>query len=285
MKIGVSSYSLLNALKSGEMTILEAIDWIARIGGEHVEIVPLGFNLTDDSELIETIVRRASDAGLDISNYAVGADFIQKTQEEYEKEIQRVMKEVEIASRLGVKRMRHDLAWCRDVSIGSFLKELPRMVEACQRIADYAKSFDITTSIENHGYFVQASDRVQSLIIKVDRPNFKTTMDIGNFMCADEDPVAAVRKNVTFASMIHVKDFYLRKAFRLPGANWFKTTAGNYLRGAIIGHGDIDMAEVLSVIKQAGYDGYLSVEFEGMEECKLGTKLGLENIKKLWDEV
>ncbi|HEY0827561.1 MAG TPA: sugar phosphate isomerase/epimerase, partial [Bacilli bacterium] len=35
----------------------------------------------------------------------------------------------------------------------------------------------------------------------------------------------------------------------------------------------------------SGYDGYLSVEFEGMEECKLGTRIGLENTVRLWNEM
>ena len=51
VKIGLSTYSLLNALKSGEMTVLDAIAWIAENGGEHMEIVPYGFTLVDNPEL------------------------------------------------------------------------------------------------------------------------------------------------------------------------------------------------------------------------------------------
>ncbi|CAG7645725.1 sugar phosphate isomerase/epimerase family protein [Paenibacillus allorhizosphaerae] len=285
MKLGLSSYSLVRALRSGEMDILGVIDWIVEHGGEHVEIVPLGFSLVDNPELIDAIREKAAAVGIDVSNYAIGANFIKDTQEEYEAEIERVKREVDIASRLGVKRMRHDVASRKDTSIARFHEDLEKLAAACRQIADYAAQYGIVTSMENHGYYIQASDRVQALIHAVDRDNFRTTLDVGNFLCVDEDPVSAVKKNIAYASMVHIKDFYRRPSDRNPGTGWFQTASGNYLRGAIVGNGDIEMRQVLSVIKQSGYDGYVSIEFEGMEECKTGAKLGLENVRRLWDEV
>ena len=40
MKFGLSSYSLQEALRSGEMTILDVIRWAADHGSEHIEMVP-----------------------------------------------------------------------------------------------------------------------------------------------------------------------------------------------------------------------------------------------------
>jgi sugar phosphate isomerase/epimerase len=39
------------------------------------------------------------------------------------------------------------------------------------------------------------------------------------------------------------------------------------------------------MIKASGYDGYLSLEFEGMEDCLTGTRVGLDNLKRLWSEI
>jgi sugar phosphate isomerase/epimerase len=285
MKLGVSTYSLFQALKSGEMDIMAVIDWIADQGGEHVEIVPLGYDLPGNFELADRIREKAKSRGIEISNYAIGANFLTDSEEAYQKEIERVKGEVDLAARLGVKKMRHDVAQSADRSIANFNKQLERMAEACRQIADYALTYGITTSVENHGYFVQHSDRVQALIQAVDRPNFRTTLDVGNFMCADENSVAAVKNNISYASMVHIKDFYLRPSHQNPGQGWFQTLQGNYLRGAIVGHGDIDMRAVLRVIKDSGYDGYISLEFEGMEECKTGTLIGLQNIKRLWEDM
>jgi sugar phosphate isomerase/epimerase len=57
------------------------------------------------------------------------------------------------------------------------------------------------------------------------------------------------------------------------------------LRGAIVGHGDIDMWKVIEIVKRSGYDGYVSIEFEGMEDCRLGSRIGMENARRIWDAV
>lgn len=285
MKLGISTYSLYQAMNAGEMTIQDVIIYIASIGAEHAEIVPLGFNLTENPELIEVIRNQAKESGIELSNYAVGANFSDLNDEQFEQEIERLKREVDIAAALGVKKMRHDVASSQDLSITHFLSELPRLAKACQAIADYALPLGITTSVENHGYYIQASDRVQALVNLVDRPNFKTTLDVGNFLCVDEDPVAAVANNVKLASMVHVKDFYYRSSKSNPGDGWFNTSNGNRLRGSIVGHGDIDIPQALSKVKESGYDGYISIEFEGMEECRKGTKLGFDFVKRVWNEL
>ncbi|MCY9697966.1 hypothetical protein [Paenibacillus alginolyticus] len=50
MKWGISSYSPFRSLTSGQMTILDVVEWINGVGREHVEIVPLGFQLDDNPE-------------------------------------------------------------------------------------------------------------------------------------------------------------------------------------------------------------------------------------------
>lgn len=288
MKIGLSSYSLFRALKAKDMSIVEAVEWVAEQGGEHIEIVPnLGFSFDENPELIDEIREKANEVGIDISNYAIGANFITETEEAFQAEIDRVKKEVDIANRLGAKFMRHDVATrpIPETTIQNFEADLPKLAAACQEIADYASQYGITTSVENHGFYIQASDRVQSLINHVDRPNFKTTLDVGNFLCVDEDPLAAVKNNLPYASVVHLKDFLYRSADVYAGEGWLQTTAGNYLKGTIVGHGDLKMREIIKVIKASGYDGYISVEFEGLEECKQASKMGLDNARRLWEEV
>jgi inosose dehydratase len=280
MKTGVSTYSLSRAIKAGEMTVIDVIEWIAENGGEHVEIVPIGFEMTD--ELTKEIVAKTKELNLDISSYTIGANFIDKDESELQVEIERVKKEVDIAVALGTKLMRHDVAYRspEDTSLDQFDQDLPVIVKGCQAVADYAAQFGITTSIENHGYHVQHFDRVQKVIKVVNRDNFKTTIDIGNFVVVDINPLAGVAKNAPLASMVHVKDFYLRNVDRDPGEGFNKSLGGNYWRGAIVGHGDINIQVALQILKDAGYDGYLSLEFEGMEECRQGAKIGLANINR-----
>jgi sugar phosphate isomerase/epimerase len=289
MKVGLSSYSLLNALKSGEMTILDAIQWVADNGGEHMEFVPYGYTLVDNPELTDEVREKARSVGIELSNYSMPANFVQETEEAFEEEMNRMKQHVDLVHRLGMKHMRHDVTAFtippEKMTIAWFEESLPLIVKGSRIVADYARQYGITTTIENHGFSVQASDRVQRVLQAVDRPNFKTTLDIGNFMCVDENPIIGVMKNLPFASLIHFKDFYLRPYDQYPGEGvWFKTAHGNYLRGAIIGHGDIDIRRIVKLVKSSGYDGYITVEFEGMEECKSASRIAMQNLRRFWEE-
>jgi sugar phosphate isomerase/epimerase len=289
MKVGLSSYSLLKALNAKEMTILDVIQWIADHGGEHMEMVPYGYTLVDNPPLADEIREKAREVGIALSNYSMPANFVQPSEQAFEAEMSRVKQHVDIVNRLGVKHMRHDVTAFtitpEQMTIGWFEDSLPLIVQGSRIIADYAARYGITTTIENHGFSVQASDRVQRVLHAVDRPNFKTTLDIGNFLCADEDPLIGVTKNLPYASLIHFKDFYFRPYDEHPGGGeWFTTANGNYLRGAIVGHGDLPIRKIIKLIKQSGYDGNITVEFEGMEECKSASLIGMENVRRLWDE-
>ncbi|NGZ76852.1 sugar phosphate isomerase/epimerase family protein [Saccharibacillus alkalitolerans] len=285
MKLGISSYSLYQAMQQERMKIEEVLDWAAGIGASHVEIVPdLGFGFGDDPGLEERLVRRARELSLEISNYAIRADFTAGGEEEYEAEIRRVMSEVDRANRLGAGLMRHDVAFREDTSILRFNEDLDMLASACRRIADHASQYGIVTSVENHGYYVQASDRIQALVHAVGRPNFRTTLDVGNFVCVDEDPLSAVRNNLPIASMVHIKDFYIRPARLNPGEGWFRSAGGSWLRGAIAGQGDLDLVGIIALVKDSGYDGFLSIEYEGMEDCLEGTRIAFDNVRRIWDE-
>ncbi|MEO2210986.1 sugar phosphate isomerase/epimerase [Paenibacillus amylolyticus] len=289
MKVGLSTYSLLNDLNSGEMTVLDVIDWIAANGGEHMEMVPYGYTVEDNHDLADAIRERAATAGIELSNYSMPANFVQETEEAFAEEMARVKRHVDVVHRMGVKHMRHDVTAFtlpkEKMTIAWFEEHLPLMVKGSQIIADYAAQFGITTTIENHGFSVQASDRVQRVLHAVDRPNFKTTLDIGNFMCVDENPIIGVMKNLPYASLVHFKDFYFRPYDEHPGeGEWFTTAYGNFLRGAIVGQGDIPIRKIVKLIKDSGYDGNITVEFEGMEECKSASKIAMDNLRRFWEE-
>jgi sugar phosphate isomerase/epimerase len=290
MKVGLSTYSLLNELKAGTMTILDVIQWISDNGGEHMEMVPYGYSVVDNIKLADDIRKKAEETEIELSAYSLPANFVQDTQELFDEEVDRLKRHVDIVNRLGIKIMRHDVTAFmlkpEEMSIHYFDKHFSKIVEGSQQIADYAAKFGITTTIENHGFNVQSSDRVQRVIHAVNRENFKTTLDIGNFLCADEDPLVGVKKNIEYAATVHFKDFYIRPYYENPGDGvWFRTVNQNYLRGAIVGHGDINIREVIKLVKNAGYDGFLTIEFEGMEDCKTGSKIGMDNVRRLWNEI
>lgn len=205
MKLGLSTYSLLNALKAGQMTVLDAIDWIADNGGEHMEMVPYGYTLIDNLELADAVRERARERGIDLSNYCLPANFVQETPEAFDAEVARLKGHVDLCARLGVRHMRHDVTAFtipqEQMSIDWFDDHFEEMVEGSRQIADYAAPLGITTTIENHGFSAQSSDRVQRILRAVNRSNFRTTLDVGNFLCVDEDPIVGVMNNLKYVPL------------------------------------------------------------------------------------
>ena len=280
MKIGVSSYSFHQAVSAGRMSTYDIVDAAAKMGFEEIDFAVL---LGDDplEEMCKKLGKQAKDAGIGVSNYAVAADFLNKNLDE---EVERVKGELRNAVLLGARTLRHDAAWKlpEDGSIRTFRQALPRIAEGCRRVTEYAETLGIRTMTENHGTFVQESARVEALIEAVDHPNFGALVDMGNFMCADEAPEKAVGVMAPLAFHVHAKDFlYKPCTARNPGKGWFGTRGGAFLRGTVIGHGVVPVEACLRILKNAGYDGTVAIEFEGMEPCEKAIALSRENLAAL----
>jgi len=272
------------------MNLFEVIDWIAASDATHMEIATVSLSpeisndtstLDQDPALVREIRTRAADQGVTLSNLVVPADFLG---DDADRHMQRVKRHIDVAAELGIALFRHDVSrWAhRAKDITEFEALMPRMVAACKEIAEYASQYDITTSVENHGLLMNGGERVRRLIHHVDEPNFKTTLDVGNFMSVDDNPVVAVAENAPYASIIQFKDFYVRGQF--PGDGWHHTPGGTYLLGSIVGYGDLDMRAIVRGILAAGFDGFVSIEFEGIEECLMANTVGLANTKRLFAE-
>ncbi len=287
MKIGLSSYSLSSAMADGRLDIFGAMDFAAENGAAGMEIVPGGnYVVNGNGEFADKIVRHARSAGLELIGYTVGANFVQPTPDAFQSEIARVKTEVDTAARLGVRHMRHDCGRRppEEATCENFELDFPRFVDACGSIADYAKRFGITTSIENHGFHVQQSERVQRIVLAVAQDNFRTTLDVGNFLCVDEDPICAVMNNIRFAAMIHLKDFHIRRTEPPQSDNYLRTAHSRYIRGAVTGDGDIDLAAIVKIIVGANYRGNISIEYEGWEDCISSCRRAIRNIKNLFKQ-
>ena len=294
MQFGFSSYTFYQRLRDGRMSLLDVIDWIADSSGTHMEIATVSLSpeisndtsaLDEQPEFVSAIKSHAADRGVILSNLVVPANLLSDDSDEHERNMGRLKRHIQIAAELGMGLFRHDVArWAhRAEDVAEFESLMPRMVEASKELAQYAAQYGITTSVENHGLLMNGSERVRRLIYLVDEPNFKTTLDVGNFLSVDENPVVAVAENAPVASIVHLKDFYVRDEY--PGEGWHHTPGGSYLLGAIVGYGDLDMRAIVRGISQSGFDGFVSIEFEGIEDCLLGAATGLANAQRFFSEV
>lgn len=110
MKYSVSSYSFSQYLKDGRLTAFSCIQKAKELGFDAVEFVelsaPEGKTL---SEYATELAQEAARVGIEISNYAVGADFISGSGGDIEKEIARVCAQVGCCKASGLSVMLHDV--------------------------------------------------------------------------------------------------------------------------------------------------------------------------------
>ena len=279
MQSGVSSYSFNQAIQDGRITQYEAIDIAARMGFASMDFSVLILQDESPAEAAAKLRKRATDAGVQVANYAVSADFLR---DGVDATVEQLKRELDTAAELGAKVFRHDATAGYRKNSGKlipFSDALPVLADGYRRVTEYGATLGIRTTIENHGHYTQDSERILALILEVGHYNFGSLLDIGNFACADEDSVAAVARLAPYAFHVHAKDFHTKPAsVPSPGLGWFPTRSGAHLRGAIIGHGDIPIAPCLRMIQAAGYDGVVAIEFEGIEDCLMAIEEGKRNL-------
>lgn len=283
MKVAVSSYSFSRMFENKEITQLGCIEKAKELGFEGIEFVDI---LPHDGSSVEEYAKKLRDEckrlDMTITNYTFGADFLTGSDGDTEKEIKRVKAQIDIANILGAKSIRHDAT--RGYENGkakSFDSVLPILADACREVTEYAKTLGIKTMVENHGFFCQSSSCMEKLVNAVDNDNFGWLCDMGNFLCVDENPIDAVGVAAKYAFYAHAKDFHVKSGMLPnPGTGFFTTKGGNYMRGAIIGHGNVPVRQCISILKKAGYDGFIAIEFEGMEDNITGISIGIENLKR-----
>lgn len=287
MKLSVSTYSLSRWRNENGKSLEDSIDQIAAMDVKGIEFSGLDEKAKKNPvKRAEQLRKRVEKHGLKVPSYCVGAELLVPIDEQ-RKVIERLKGEVDVASALGAPSMRHDVTrgfgdQNKSLKIAkTFDAVLKHIVPAIREVADYARTKGVKTSLENHGFYMQESKRVEKLIKAVKHPNYGLTIDMGNFLCVNEEPVGAVKRLAKYAQMAHVKDFHVREKSTKPPTGWFDTPTEIALRGAICGHGEIDIPAEIKLLKRAGYDGFLSLEFEGMEEPVGAVRAGLDYLRPL----
>lgn len=280
MKIGVSSYSFWRYMEQTGATYTDICTLAKNMGYDGIEFINLDLNTqpADSLEALADTIRAHCEAiGLTICAYTVGADFLKN---DPMAEAERLKGCVDIAARLGAKVMRHDAT--RGEGETDWRAAVQKMAPAVRALAAYAQEKGVRTCTENHGTFIQDANRVEELILAVNHPNYGWLVDIGNFACADEDSIHALHIAAPYAVHAHAKDFLIKPADgENPGEGWFRSRHGRYLRGTIAGHGNVPLHACVDILRASGYDGWLSYEFEGLEENLRALEIALAYLKRI----
>lgn len=284
MKIGVSSYSYLQYLSDGRMDLFDVIECAARIGYEGFEFANLEFSMDQDKfDYARKLSEACQRKGLTVCGYATAGDFYQV---DLEAEIERIKSEIDIAKALGSPVIRIDLLDVFKAPYVTIESCISLVEQGVKELANYAEKNQILLTTENHGRVFLESISLEQLVSGIGHHNFRILADIGNFADGDEDCAKAMGYIAHLVGHVHIKDFHIKDGSQFyPGEGWYLTRGGDYIRGAIVGHGDIPLVKCLKTLLEVGYDGWLVVEFEGIEDPEMATDISLKNIKRMLESL
>ena len=268
MKIAVSAYSYESYVREGKLTQLSCVAKAAEMGFSAIEFTDMkGEGLDEQKRLAEAIRKEAERYGIEVIAYAIRGELFKGSPEKDAAEVKRLCDQLDVCKILGAPLMRHDVCYTltKTGAGRSFDMMLPTLAANTRAVAEYGASIGIATCTENHGRIAKSSDRLERLFNAVAHDNYGLLLDFGNFVGAAEDPAQAVTRLAPYAVHAHAKD--LKISMEPNEEHPHLSPSGVYTARVAVGDGVVPVKRCLRILKSAGYDGYVSIEYEGSEDC------------------
>jgi len=233
-----------------EMTVESFISFAAASGFEGVD---LGYYWEDKERELPLVEKWLARAGIALSGYIVGNNFggVAGT-DQAPAEVVKVKTAVDEACALGAPTLRifaggrEGLAW----EEGKWL-----ILDLFRECTAYAEKRNVILALEDHHGLAANSTQLLFYLHQINSPFFRFNVDIGNFLFGGEEPVAGTTKTAPYAAMVHVKDF---------------RQAGDAYEACALGEGVVPVADCLRILRDAGYDSFVSLEYEAPEDPRTG---------------
>jgi len=137
---------------------------------------------------------------------------------------------------------------------------LAMMKNSYLHLLDIAESYGVNINIEVHGYFTTSPDFLDEMLHFSDNPFFGLNFDTGNSFISGQDPVAFCKRFLGRIKHVHIKDVSESLAQKSRGEE-----KGIGISHCAIGDGVNagNIVKCLEMLRNAGYNGVLSMETEG----------------------
>lgn len=283
-KLSLAQWSLSRPIFEGKMDPLDFAEKASELGFEGIEYVSGLYNPWLEKEgnspeamqtLLDTLKNRSDRYNVENVLIMVDGegDLAVPNEEQRNQAVENHKKWVDAANFLGAKAIRVNLFGSNDPE-----EWKAASIDGLKKLSDYAAGKNIQVLVENHGYLSSNAALLVEVMEGVNMENCGTLPDFGNFClkreggerweaaCVDEYPkYKGVEEMMPHARAVSAKSYKFDE-------NGQETT--------------IDYGRMLQIIKDAGYTGYIGVEFEGQDlsavEGILATKeLLIEEGQKL----
>ncbi len=152
---------------------------------------------------------------------------------------------VDAAAKLGCKAIRVNLYGTTNQQLW---KELS--VKSLMSLSEHASKSNINIVVENHGGLSSNAGLLMEVINAVNLPNCGTLPDFGNFCIAKEEGIC-VNEYDKYKGVQEM----MPKALAVSAKSYDFDPQGNETK--------IDYERMLNIVLEAGYAGYIGVEYEG----------------------
>lgn len=270
------------------MTLFDWIEQAASLDVDGVEMYP-GFFESFEPAYLARVKDQLTVRGLEAPMMCASPDFTVPDSEARRAEIERQKRMIDVSAQLGGR-------FCRVLS-GQRREEVSRAdgvrwtVECITALLDHAAARGVVLTMENHykdGFwrypeFAQRADVFLEIINQIDSPWFGVNFDPSNAIIAGEDPLgllAAVKDRVV---TMHASDRYLVSGTledlqRQDGALGYAQN----LKHGVIGKGLNNYDAIFQTLRDAGFDGWVSIEDgeNGMDELRQSVQFLRTKITK-----
>ena len=275
LQISLAQWSLHRSFEDGTLDSVNfASIAMEKYGIDAVEFVnSLYPDKGGDEAFWNSMKTRSADAGVKNLVMMVDdeGDLGAASENERLQSVENHYKWVHAAKLLGCHTMRVN-------AFGDADREIYRLaiMDGMSRLADYAAKSDINIVIENHGLFSSDAALIAGIIKEVNRPNFGTFPDFGNWCLS-------AKWGTTQGDCEKVYDRYKGVAELLPYAKAVSAKSYNFNE-----QGEdtkIDYYKMMKIVKESDYNGYIGIEYEGMEKSEHeGILITKELMKKAWNK-
>ncbi|MDQ3814713.1 MAG: sugar phosphate isomerase/epimerase [Armatimonadota bacterium] len=268
------------------MTVEQWIEAAAQLEIDGLEFY-WGFTPHDDEAALRRLRELIESYGLTMPMMCYSPDFIKPDVTERTAEIEKQKRAIEVTAALGGK-------FCRVLS-GQRRTDVSRAdgvrlaAECITALLPHAERCGVTLILENHykdGYwqfpeFAQKMDVFLELLEAIpDSPWFGVNYDPSNAVIAGDDPLALLEAVKHRVVSMHASDRYfeggtaedLRRLEADPQMGY-----APILKHGVIGRGLNDYDTIFSILKSAGFNGWISIEdgqdpMVGMEHLRLSAE-------------
>lgn len=124
---------------------------------------------------------------------------------------------------------------------------IERIAERFHRLAEYGKDKGVMVLMETHGDLVYTDDLLK-VIKEVNHPNAAYIWDVTNMWTITKEPVEEVAEKLfPWVKHVHVKDAKIEDG---------------KVKLVLLGEGDVPMKKAMDLLKEKGYIGFYSFEWE-----------------------